>query len=86
MYQEIDAILGIAIKNRSPNQTIVLSSDHGAIPLEKEIWLNNLFHKKGWLEFKIDKNGDKLIDWKKSQVIFLQMSHVYINPKIRFIY
>lgn len=82
MYQKIDAILGEVLDQASENSVIVFSSDHGAIPLNKEICLNNLFAQKGWLKFKTNpKNLETEIDWDNTQVVYLQMNHVYINPK-----
>ncbi len=81
MYKKLDGIIGEAIKNAGPDTYIVLSSDHGAVPLNKSVKLNNLFAQKGWLKFTIDpKTGEPVIDWKNSQVIYLKMAHVYINP------
>lgn len=81
MYKNIDDILGTILKNSDENTYIVLSSDHGVIPLYKEVRLNNLFAKKGWLKFKYSQNtGEFEIDWAKTKVIFLQMDNIYINP------
>lgn len=81
MYKRLDGIIGEAIKNAGPNTYIVLSSDHGAVPLNKSVKLNNLFAQKGWLKFTINpKTGEPIIDWTNSQVIYLKMAHVYINP------
>jgi predicted AlkP superfamily phosphohydrolase/phosphomutase len=63
------------------NTYIALSSDHGAVPLDSWVHLNNLFAQNGWLKFTIDpQTGEPVIDWANSQVIYLKMSHVYINP------
>jgi len=81
MYRKIDAILGEALRAADEDTYIVLSSDHGAVPLYREIRLNNLFAKKGWLKFRVDpKTGEPEIDWKESKAIYLQMSNVYVNP------
>lgn len=82
MYREMDKVLGEVIKNADENTYIILSSDHGVVPLKNEVKLNNLFAKKGWLKFHYDpvtKNNE--IDWKKTKVIYLQMNNIYINPK-----
>ena len=82
MYQKIDAILGEAIHSINEDSYVVLSSDHGAIPLNMEVRLNNLFAKKGWLKFFVDKKtGETEIDWKNTKVVYLQMNNIYINPK-----
>lgn len=81
MYKGIDAILGEAMKNADDKTLIVFSSDHGIAPLYKQVRLNNLFAKKGWLKFTIDeKTGEPTIDWKNTKVAYLKMAHVYVNP------
>jgi predicted AlkP superfamily phosphohydrolase/phosphomutase len=81
MYVKLDGVIGEVLKNTGPNTYVVLSSDHGAVPLNTYINLNNLFIKKGWLKATIDpKTGEPIIDWKSSKVIYLKMAHVYINP------
>ena len=82
MYVKLDNIIGQIIKNSGSNTYIVLSSDHGAVPLNRSVNLNNLFAQKGWLKFTINpKTGEPIIDWKNSKVLYLKMAHVYINPK-----
>ena len=81
MYKGLDDILGELIKRADANTYVILSSDHGAVPLDKWVRLNNLFSKKGWLKFTIDPNsGEPIIDWNNSKVIYLKMAHVYIHP------
>lgn len=81
MYKRLDDIIGKMLDNADDNTLVVLTSDHGAIPLSKWVMLNNLFAKKGWLKFKINnETGEPIIDWKDSKVIYLQMDNVYINP------
>ena len=82
IYKRLDGLVGEILKNTDQNSCIVLSSDHGNIPLDRNVNLNNLFAKKGWLKFKIDnKTGEPIIDWKNSYVIYLKMAHIYINPE-----
>lgn len=82
MYQELDAIIGKVIKNADKDTLIVFSSDHGAVPLDQAVQLNNLFAKKGWINYSIDqKTGEHQIDWEKSKVVFLKMSNIYVNPQ-----
>ncbi len=82
MYKRLDGIIGEVLKNTDENAYIVLSSDHGAVPLNRTVKLNNLFAQKGWLKFSVDPaTGEPIIDWENSSVIYLKMAHVYINPK-----
>ncbi len=82
MYKEIDSILGTIMDNLDERSYIVFSSDHGAVPLHKEVRLNNLFAKKKWLKFKYSSvSGEYSIDWENTKVIFLQMDNIYIHTK-----
>lgn len=81
MYKKNDDIIGEILKVADKNTYVVLSSDHGAVPLNRRVNLNNLFAKMGWLKFSIEPTtGEPIIDWKNSKVIYLKMAHIYINP------
>lgn len=81
MYKKLDGMIGEILKVADKNTYIVLSSDHGAVPQDRSVNLNNVFAAKGWLKFTIDpKTGEPIIDWKQSKVMYLKMAHVYINP------
>ncbi len=81
MYQMLDKMVGVLLDKADSDTYVVLSSDHGACPLNKWVRLNNLFAKKGWLKFSIDsESGEPKIDWEKSTVIFLKMDNIYIDP------
>jgi len=81
MYLHLDQIVGEYLDNADSNTYVVLSSDHGAVPLDKWVYLNNLFAEKGWLSFKLDSSGEPVIDWDRTKVIYLKMAHVYIHPE-----
>lgn len=81
MYQGIDAILGEYLKRADENTYVVLSSDHGATPLNQWVRVNNWLAKKGWLRFTINKKtGEPYINWRRSKAIYLKMNHIFINP------
>lgn len=82
MYKKIDAILGEILDHADANTLVVFSSDHGALPLYKEVRLNNLFAKKGWLKFHYNAQNEAYeVDWDKTSVVFLQMNNIYVNPR-----
>lgn len=81
MYQGIDRILGTVLDRADDKTLIVFSSDHGAIPLYKEVRLNNLFAREGLLSAYKDRDGLMKIDWAKSKVVFLKMDSIFINPE-----
>lgn len=81
MYKKLDDIIGEILKNADENTYIVFSSDHGAAPLDQEVYLNNYFAQKGLLKIKRDEiNGIDDIDWSGTKVAFLRMDNIYINP------
>jgi predicted AlkP superfamily phosphohydrolase/phosphomutase len=82
MYQKIDGIIGEIIKNSDENTYIMFSSDHGAAPLNKEVYMNDLLAKEGLLSIKYDeKNKIYDIDWEKTQAAFVGADNIYINPE-----
>ncbi|MFH1403230.1 MAG: alkaline phosphatase family protein [Candidatus Altiarchaeota archaeon] len=82
MYKQLDTIVGKALENADEDTLIVLSSDHGAAPLDRWVRLNNLFAEKGWLKHTINpETGEPVIDWENTKVIYLKMDNVYVNPE-----
>lgn len=82
MYRHIDDIVGVMLKAADQNTIVALSSDHGAVPLNTWVRLNNLFAREGLLKFEIHpETGEPIIDWKNTQAVYLKMCHVFINPK-----
>lgn len=81
MYKKLDTMVGEILRVSDADTYIVFSSDHGAVPINYRVNLNNLFAQKGWLTFSIDPaTGEPIIDWARSKVIYLKMAHIYINP------
>lgn len=81
MYKNIDDVVGEILKNADENTYIVFSSDHGAAPLNREVYLNNYFAREGFLKVKYDeKNKIYDIDWENTKVAFLRMDNIYVNP------
>ena len=81
LYKELDDIVGEILDNMDENTLVVFSSDHGAVPLNQWVKLNNLFAREGLLKFEIDPDtGEPLIDWGNTKAIYLKMDNVYISP------
>ncbi len=82
LYKKLDDIIGEAMRNLGPHDLIVFSSDHGVIPIYKQLKINNLFAQKGWLKYTLDREtGEPIIDWKNSSVVYLKMAYIYIKPE-----
>lgn len=80
MYKRADDVLGAVLKNTDQEWVVVLSSDHGNIPLNREVRLNNFFNKLGWLKYKKRRDGSLAVDFSKTKVFFGREAHIYINP------
>jgi len=81
LYKKLDDIVGRLLEHASDNTYVVLSSDHGAVPLDQSVRLNNLFAREGLLKFATDaKTGERTIDWAQTKAIYLNMHNVYVNP------
>ena len=81
MYRKLDDLLGEMIKRADRDTLVVLGSDHGAIPLDAEVRLNNLFAREGLLRYRIDPaTGDGAVDWENSKAVYLKMHAVYVHP------
>lgn len=81
MYKRLDDILGVYLEKASDDTLVVLSSDHGATPLNKWVHINNVFAREGLLKFTINQEtGEPAIDWANSQAVYLKMDNVYIHP------
>ncbi len=82
LYKRLDAIVGEAMAKAPEGGLVVLSSDHGAAPLDRWVRLNNLFEERGWLHTTPDPvTGTPVVDWENSQVVYLKMDNVYIHPE-----
>jgi predicted AlkP superfamily phosphohydrolase/phosphomutase len=81
VYRGLDAILGEALDNAPKDALIVLSSDHGVIPLNRHVLLNNLFAREGLLKFAVSpETGEPVIDWAATRAVHLKMHGVYLHP------
>lgn len=81
MYQGIDEILGEILNEADEQTVIVFSSDHGIVPLDYEVRLNNYFAREGLLAYSHDEEtGLYEIDWPNSRAVFLKMDNIYLNP------
>ncbi len=81
MYRGIDNILGEIMASADKDTYIVFSSDHGIVPFNQEVRLNNLFARRGLLYYQVNKQtGAYEVDWQKTKAIFLKMDNIYLNP------
>jgi predicted AlkP superfamily phosphohydrolase/phosphomutase len=81
LYKKLDDIVGTLLSNANSNTIVALSSDHGAVPLDTHVRLNNLFAREGLLKFHVDpKSRERIIDWADTKAVFLNMHNIYVHP------
>lgn len=82
-YREVDA--GVAnIVERIPDGTeVLLLSDHGFCRLEREIYLNRLLERDGWLVLGGDRTRLPELDPGRTRAYALDPSRLYVNLRGR---
>jgi predicted AlkP superfamily phosphohydrolase/phosphomutase len=81
LYRKLDEIVGQMLDQAGDNTYVVVSSDHGAIPLNRQVRLNNLFAREGLLKFHGDeRTGARVIDWPQTKAVYIQMQNVFVHP------
>lgn len=81
LYKKLDDIVGALLANAGSNTIVALSSDHGAIPLDTQVRLNNLFAREGLLKFDVnEKTRERIINWAETKAVFLNMHNIYVHP------
>jgi len=77
-----DKLVGEIIeKTDDGNTTFILLSDHGAIPVYRQVFLEGLLIKKGYVKFR-NKKGKVEIDWKRTKA-WIDGYNCWVNLKGR---
>lgn len=78
-YKIVDTMLGKILEKSDDNTTILIVSDHGFRPIDKNeilLWdLEKLFLKLGWTNYR---HGEK--DWKNTKVFHVGEAGKFISP------
>jgi len=84
-YQIVDKMIGKIVKQADENTIVVVVSDHGNVPpIGDEIFINNLFAKKGLLTYEKDpKTGKISINWKRTKAYAMLQVSIWVNLKGR---
>jgi predicted AlkP superfamily phosphohydrolase/phosphomutase len=81
IYKKLDEIVGQMLDHADGNTFVAVTSDHGAVPIDYQVRLNNLFAREGLLKFHTDsKTGARLIDWAQTKAVYIQMQNIFVNP------
>lgn len=90
-YISLDNMVGKILESVDEEKTlIIITSDHGAVPTEKEYRerhfdVNKILEEKGLLFTEIDeKTGKKKIIWEKTKAVAKLSCYVFINLKSKY--
>lgn len=90
-YISLDKMVGKILESIDEEKTlIILTSDHGAVPTQKEYIendfdVNKILEENGLLFTEIDeKTGIKKIVWEKTKAVGRLSCYVYINLKSKY--
>jgi len=84
VYQQVDSILGRALRTLDQDTTVVVMSDHGFAPFYREVNLNSWLLQKGYARLKDpSKQGSSPlfmnVDWSRTLAYALGLNGVYVN-------
>ncbi len=78
-FRRIDEVIGEVEEKSREDDLLIIISDHGFEGIDKEVYLNYLLRKEGFLKF-MDNREPNLADIDSSSVAFaLDPSRVYLN-------
>ena len=87
IYQEADRVLGETLRRMSPQDQLIVLSDHGFAPFRKAVHLNRWLVDAGYMVFEPGEQGaDALfagVDWAQTKAYALGLNGVFINQQGR---
>ncbi len=86
MYRRMDALLGKVRAKISPQDVLIVLSDHGFSSFRRCVALNAWLHKEGYIALKEGGSGRDYfqdVDWSKTKAFAVGLSGLYVNLKGR---
>jgi len=87
IYREADRILGETLTRMSPDDRLIVLSDHGFAPFRKAVHLNRWLADAGYLVFEPGKHGEDTlfggVDWAQTKAYALGLNGIFINQQGR---
>ena len=82
-FRQIDQMIGEIYSELKEDDLLVLLSDHGFEKLEKEVYINGILEKEGFLKLNKGKEALAQID-PSSQAFSLDPARIYLNFKNKY--
>ena len=84
VYTMADEYVGKLMRLAGKDTLIVVTSDHGIVPIRADFYMQDLLDKMGFTKYKKDpKTGVLVIDWSKTKAYELTGGNIFINLKER---
>ncbi len=88
-YREFDKIVGKVVKKLPKDVPLIILSDHGFAPLRRQINLNSLLYKNGFLKFSGEPDYEDSFtllnqaNWDETQAYAMGLNGIFINQRGR---
>ncbi len=86
-YEEMDRIVGKALKAVGKGATVIVMSDHGFAPLYRQFNLSTWLKEQGYLQLRDGADGDgdlfEDVDWRHTRAYGLGLNALYLNLRGR---
>jgi len=84
LYANMDSLLGVVEKRIPPNTTLIVMSDHGFAPFDREFNLDTWLYRQGYLA--LERPGElgrhpllKNVFWRRTRAYGLGLNGLYLN-------
>lgn len=78
-YRQIDRLAGAIVDKLTPDDQLIILSDHGFTTLKKEVFLNVWLENEGYLSFPIDSQKTLASVEPRSRAFSLDPGRIYVN-------
>jgi len=89
MYERCDELIGKVQQKLSPNDVLIILSDHGFASFRRSVSLNTWLMREGYLKLKnspsvlTGKETLRDVDWENTKAFAIGLTGIYINRKGR---
>ncbi|RLE93813.1 MAG: hypothetical protein DRN04_05540 [Thermoprotei archaeon] len=82
-YKSLDRAVARILEQTDENTLVVIVSDHGAKATTAKYSVAEILEKAGLLAYKIDEEGNRVIDWSRTKAVPQRSCYIFINLKGR---
>ena len=83
-FQRIDNAIGLILEQASPDDTVIMLSDHGFEKLDHDVFVSRILAEEGFLDFGSDGKPALQNISSKTTAFALDPSRIYLNRKGKY--